>query len=135
MGLVIEISVNIMKTNLSNTKFFLSELAHMYNCISEYYIYETEGYNCKIERNDCIQVVNFEFPFCENMKNNLINYLIKIINKKNINIETIYIDEESTIDVIYNSIKSDFIDINGKQKIIKTKPLISDIKEQLYYYF
>lgn len=69
------------------------------------------------------------------MKNNLINYLIKIINKKTVNIETIYIDEESTIDVIYNSIKSDFININGKQKIIKTKPLISDIKQQLYYYF
>ena len=35
------------------------------------------------------------------------------------------------ITVIYNSQKTEFINVNGKKKIIKIKPIINDIQEQL----
>ena len=73
--------------NLSNAKNFLSELAHMYNCISEYYIYETEGYNCKIERNDCIHIVEFNIPLTQYEKTNITYYIEKLLQKKYIKLE------------------------------------------------
>lgn len=132
MGLIVEISIDIQKKpDVTQAKIFLSELAEMHNCNSQYYVYETEGYNCKIERNECIHVVEFNIPLTENEKSNIVNYLIKIINKKYAKLDTIY-KEDGKIDIIYNSVKSQFINVNGKQKIIKTKPIINQIKEKLY---
>ena len=132
MGLVVEISVDIQKKpDVTQAKIFLSELAEMHNCNSAYYIYETEGYNCKIERNECIHIVEFNTPLTENEKSNIVNYLIKIINKKYTNLDTVY-KEDGKIDIIYNSVKSQFTNVNGKEKIIKNKPIINEIKEKLY---
>jgi hypothetical protein len=132
MGLIVEISIDIQKKpDVTEAKIFLSELAETHNCNSEYYIYETEGYNCKIERNECIHIVEFNTPLTENEKINIVNYLIKIINKNYINLDTIY-KEDGKIDIIYNSIKSQFTNVNGKEKIIKNKPIINEIKKKLY---
>ena len=132
MGLFVEISVDVTKnSNVSQIKLFLSELAKTHNCNSEYYIYETEGTNSKIERNECIHTVEFNIPLTESERLDIIKYITKIKNIKYTKLETIY-KENGKIDVIYNSQKSEFINSNGKKKYIKIKPIISEILKQLY---
>lgn len=132
MGLVIETSVDIIKNHdVTGIKLFLSELAEMHNCNCEYYIYETEGINSNIERNECIHIVEFNIPLTENEKKNIINYVTKIINKKYANLDTIY-KENGRVHIIYNSIKYQYANANGKEKIVKNKPILTQIKEQLY---
>ena len=134
MGLIVEISIDILKNqNLTDLTLFLSQLAIINNCNSEYYIYETDGYNSKIERNVCIHVVEFDSPLTNFEKKIFINYIIKIINNKNVNLDTIYKDDGS-IDMIYNCIKSEINKANGKEKIIRNKPIINRIKELIYNY-
>ena len=134
MGLIIEISVNIEKINVSSAKKYLSEIANNHNCISEYDIFETEGYNNKIERNECIYIVNFETPLTEYDYENIITFVSKILKIKFVKLDTIYIEEDCKINIIYNSIKSNFINVNGREKILKTNPSLSKIKEYLFNY-
>jgi len=134
MGLIVEISVDMLKNkNITDITLFLSQLAIINKCNSEYYIYEMDGCNSKIERNACIQIVEFENPLTNYEKNNFINYITKIINNKTVNLDTIYKDNGS-IDIVYNCIKSEFNNVNGKQKIIKNKPILNKIKELIYNY-
>lgn len=132
MGLVIEVAIDVNKTAcISEAKYFLSELAYNYNCIDEYYIYETEGYKSVIERNDCIHVSEFNIPLIECEKINITNYIEKILQKKYIKLETIY-KEDGKIEMIYNCVKGDYSNVNGKYKSVKNKPIISKIRDKIY---
>jgi hypothetical protein len=133
MGLVVEISIDIKKNNqVTEIKLFLSELAEEFNCESYYYIYETEGINCKIERNDCIQVVEFNTPQTELEKNNILNFIKKIINKKYTKLDTVYQDN-GKVNMIYNSVNQKSDKQNTKKRSIENKPIIAIIKENLGY--
>lgn len=132
MGLVIEVAIDLNKiAGISDVKYSLSEIAYNYNCIDEYYIYETEGYKSMIERNDCIHVVEFNIPLTKYEKINITNYIEKILQKKYIKLETIYKDD-GKIEMIYNCIKGDYSNINGKYKSVKNKPIISIIRDKIY---
>lgn len=133
MGLVVEISIDIKKNNqVTEIKLFLSELAEEFNCESYYYIYETEGINCKIERNDCIQVVEFNTPQTELEKNNILNFIKKIINQKYTKLDTVYQDN-GKVNMIYNSVNQKSDKQNTKKRSIENKPIIAIIKEKLGY--
>ncbi len=132
MGLVIEISIDIKKNNrISEIKSFLSDLAEEYNSESDYFIYETEGINSRIERNDCIQVVEFNTPQTEFEKNNILNFIKKIISKNLTKLDTIYQDN-GKINMIYNSLEQKrYNKTNDRSK--KNKPIIDIIKKNLDY--
>ena len=132
MGLVIEISINIKKNNkINEIKSFLSDLAEEYNSESDYFIYETEGINSRIERNDCIQVVEFNTPQTEFEKNNILNFIKKIISDKLTKIDTIYQDS-GKINMIYNSLEQKRYNItNNRSK--DNKPIIDIVKKSLEY--
>lgn len=133
MGLVVEISIDIKKNNqVTEIKLFLSELAEEFNCESYYYIYETEGVNSKIERNDCIQVVEFNTPNTELEKNNILNFIKKIINQKYTKLDTVYQDS-GKINMIYNSANQKFNKQQGKNRSIENKPILTIIRENLDY--
>lgn len=133
MGLVVEISIDIKKNNqVTEIKLFLSELAEEFNCESYYYIYETEGINCKIERNDCVQVVEFNTPQTELEKNNILNFIKKIINQKYTKLDTVYQDN-GKVNMIYNSVNQKSDKQNTKKRSIENKPIIAIIKEKLGY--
>jgi len=133
MGLVVEISIDIKKNNqVTEIKLFLSELAEEFNCESYYYIYETEGVNSKIERNDCIQVVEFNTPNTELEKNNILNFIKKIINQKYTKLDTVYQDS-GKINMIYNSANQKINKQQGKNRSIENKPIITIIRENLGY--
>jgi hypothetical protein len=132
MGLVIEISINIKKNNkINEIKSFLSDLAEEYNSESDYFIYETEGINSRIERNDCIQVVEFNTPQTEFEKNNILNFIKKIISDKLTKIDTIYQDN-GKINMIYNSLEQKRYNITNNRNI-KNKPIIDIVKKSLEY--
>jgi hypothetical protein len=132
MGLVIEISIDIKKENqITENKSFLSQLAEKYNCESYYYIYETDGINSIIERNVCIQVVEFNTPETTLEKNNILNFIKKVISNKLTKLDTIYQDN-GKINMIYNSLKQKNIN-KTKDRNIKTKPIIDIVKEYLEY--
>jgi hypothetical protein len=131
MGLVLEISIDVKKNNsITESNLFLSELAEKFDCYKEYFLYETEGYNSIIERNDCIHVIEFNNPETEKEKQNILKFIEIIIKKKQTRLETIYRDT-GKIDIIYNCIKTNYIDMCGKQKQIKNKPIINIIRERL----
>ena len=132
MGLVIEISINIKKNNnINEIKSFLSDLAEEYNSESDYFIYETEGINSRIERNDCIQVVEFNTPQTEFEKNNILNFIKKIISDKLTKIDTIYQDN-GKINMIYNFLEQKRYNItNNRSK--DNKPIIDIVKKSLEY--
>ncbi len=90
MGLVIEISIDIKKeSQVTENKSFFSQLAEKYNCKSYYYIYETDGINSIIERNVCIQVVEFNTPETRVETNNILNFIKILIHNKFTKIESI----------------------------------------------
>jgi hypothetical protein len=133
MGLVIEISIDIKKNNkINEIKSFLSDLAEEYNSESDYFIYETEGINSRIERNDCIHVVEFNTPQTEFEKNNILNFIKKIISKKLTKLDTIYQDN-GKINMIYNSLEQKRYNKTNSSRSIKNKPIIDIIKENLHY--
>jgi hypothetical protein len=89
MGYNIEVSFNLAKhNNVSEFKKSIVDYALDYNCDHYYYLYESE-INCKIPRNHCIIVINFqeaEIFDCSTF--------LKMIKKmKDIDIECIYDDE------------------------------------------
>ncbi len=132
MGFVIEISIDIKKNNrISEIKSFLSDLAEEYNSESDYFIYETEGINSRIERNDCIHVVEFNTPQTDFEKNNILNFIKKIISKKFTKLDTIYQDS-GKINMIYNSLEQKRYNITNDRSN-KNKPIIDIIKENLHY--
>jgi hypothetical protein len=59
MGYNIEISFPLVNDNSSATKQHISDMAIQYECNNYYYLYEMEG-KCKIPRNHCIIIINFD---------------------------------------------------------------------------
>ena len=130
MGLVIEVSINIKKVpDVTAQKIFLSELAYYYNCLFEYFQYESEGNNNVVERSNCIHIVEFEEPFTEYDLKNILKYINKISNNKNVRIDTIYRDT-GKIKKIYSS--KNYENQNMNYDFIQNKKPISLIlKESL----
>ena len=61
MGLTIELSFSITKhANITQFKQILSDVAEKYNSSSSYFIHEIEGHSTTIDRNDCINIVEFD---------------------------------------------------------------------------
>jgi len=93
MGYNVEISFPLTNDNNSITKRIISELAVEKECDHYYYLYEMEG-NCKIPRNHCVMIINFNddfifhcSEFLKTIKKN------KQIIDKNLSIECIYEDD------------------------------------------
>jgi hypothetical protein len=91
MGYNIEVSIDIRKnTNLSEIKGNIIDYAFEMNCGHYYYLYEMEG-NCKIPRNHCIIVINFDDDHIYDCSK-----FFKTIKKmSNVHVECIY--EDSTV--------------------------------------
>ena len=88
MGYVIEVSIDLLHhINITKLKKEISDLALDYECNDYYYLYEMEG-SCKIPRNHCIMVINFDEEQIFNC-----SYFLKLIKKINkLHIECIYED-------------------------------------------
>lgn len=130
MGLVIEVSINIKRvTDLTGAKIFLSELAYNHNCLFAYFQYESEGKNNFVERNECIQVVEFEYPFNESEIKNILKYINKLTKNKSFKIDTIYKDI-GIIKKIYSSKNYENQNMNY-DFIQNNKPISLILKESL----
>ena len=131
MGLVIEVSINIKRvSDLTGAKIFLSELAYNHNCLNEYFQYESEGKNNFVERNECIQVVEFKYPFNESEIKNILKYINKLTRNKCFKIDTIYKDI-GQIKKIYSSKNYENQNMNY-DFIQNNKPISLILKESLF---
>jgi hypothetical protein len=113
MGYNIEISFNMLKhANVSELKQLITDLALDCNCNHYYYLYELEG-KCKLPRNHCVIVVNFE-------DNEIFNCSIFVKQvrtmKKDLYIECIY-EDEAMCKLIYAS--QYYLTTMDKDKVIK----------------
>jgi len=81
--------------NIETIKCLVKDAANSSNCESEYFTHETEGINNKILKNNIIYVINFTDII------NLINYIEFIKTLREIEIETIYNNDN----IIYGSKK------------------------------
>ena len=101
MGLTIELSFSVDKnSNLTSIKQLLSNLAEKNNSNNHYFIHEIEGHHTIIDRNDCINIVEFEHTDAKN----IINYIKTITKLKFLKIDCIYI-EKGIVNLIYASKK------------------------------
>ena len=99
MGLTIELSFDICKNaNVTSIKRLLSTLAEKHNSETNYFIHEIEGHSTIIDRNDCVNIVEFEITD----KINIINYIKDIIRIRFIKIDCIY-QEDGRINIIYSN--------------------------------
>jgi hypothetical protein len=115
MDLTIEFTLNLITCkNIDSTINNINNIIIINNGIKNFSLYETEGAR-KIERNDYICSVLF------NNKNNLLNFLKKIINLKNINIDCIY---------YANNIK--YIYLSKRYAINNNLNMIKSIDENLF---
>ena len=98
MGLIIELSFDICKNaSITSIKQLLSNIAEKHNSKTNYFMHEIQGHSTTIERNECINVVEFE----ETDKVNIIRYIKDIIKIKFIKIDCIY-EEKGVVNLIYN---------------------------------
>ena len=112
MGYNIEISINMLKhTNLSELKKNITDFALDSNCDHYYYLYEMEG-RCKIPRNHCIIVINFD----DNEIFNCSLFLKNIKKIKDLHIECIY-EDDIVCKLIYAS--QYYLSTVEKDKVIK----------------
>jgi hypothetical protein len=117
MGLTIELSFSVThNTNVTQFKQYLTDLAKKYNNISSYFIHEIEGHSTTIDRNDCIQVVEFSLD-CKN----ILNYIKNIMRVKSIKIDSIYLDRKG-INLIYAS-KNYHATMSVNENSIFNKPI------------
>ena len=92
MGFNIELSFDIVKnSNVISIKQLLSDLAEKHNSKTNYFIHEIEGHSTTIDRNDCVNIVEFEITD----KLNIIRYIKDIIKIKFIKIDCIYQEKGS----------------------------------------
>lgn len=113
MGYNIEISFNMLKhANVSELKQLITDLALESNCNHYYYLYELEG-KCKLPRNHCVIVVNFEDDEIFNC-----SLFVKQVRKmkKDLYIECIY-EDEVMCKLIYAS--QYYLTTIDKDKVIK----------------
>ena len=116
MGFNIELSFDIVKnSNVISIKQLLSDLAEKHNSKTNYFIHEIEGHSTTIDRNDCVNIVEFEITD----KLNIIRYIKDIIKIKFIKIDCIY-QEKGKINVLYAS-KRYLLTVNTKS----SSPLLS----------
>jgi len=89
MGYNIEVSIDLLRhTNITEVKKEIADHALDYDCNFYYYLYEMEG-GCKIPRNHCIMVINFD---CDQIFS--CAGFLKIIKRLNkYHIECIYEDD------------------------------------------
>lgn len=89
MGYNIEISVDLLHhTNISEIKKIIADYALDFECNYYYYLYDMAG-GCKIQRNHCIMVINFDDAQIFNCSN-----FLKVVKKiKKLSIECIYEDD------------------------------------------
>ena len=105
MGLTIELSFDMCKnTKITQTKDLLSNLAEKYNASSSYFIHEIEGHGTIIDRNDCIQITEFETNLENQSHDNILNYIKHIMRLKFIKFDCIY-REKGEYKLIYASKK------------------------------
>ena len=102
MGLVIEVAIDVNKTaSISETNIFSLKWLIIIIVLTNI-IYEREGYNSVIERNDCIHIVEFNIPLTQYEKTNISCYIEKLLQKKYYQtVETIYKDD-GKVEMIYN---------------------------------
>ena len=98
MGYNIEVSINLLRhTNISEIKKEIADYALDYDCNYYYYLYEMEG-GCRIPRNHCIMVINFD----DDQIFNCASFLKLIKRIKTLHIECIY-DDDIVCKLIYAS--------------------------------
>ena len=105
MGLTIELSFDLHKhKNVTELKQLLSNLAEKYNSNTNYFIHEIEGRGTLIDRNECIQIIEFEIEPIEQMRVNILKYIKDIIQNEILTINCIYV-EKGKCNLIYASRK------------------------------
>ena len=98
MGYNIEVSIDILRhTNISEVKKQIADSALDFECNHYYYLYEMEG-GCKIPRNHCIMVINFD----DEQIFNCAAFLKLIKRLKTFHIECIY-EDDIVCNLIYAS--------------------------------
>jgi hypothetical protein len=112
MGYNIEISFNMLKhANVSELKKMITDFALDCCCDHYYYLYELEG-KCKLPRNHCIIVVNFEDDEIFNCS----TFVKKVRKMKDLYIECIY-EDEIRCKLIYAS--QYYLTTMDKDKVVK----------------
>ena len=112
MGYNIEVSVNMQKHgNISEIKKEITDFALDSNCDHYYYLYEMEG-RCRIPRNHCIIVINFD----DSETFNCAYFLKTLKKKKDLHTECIY-DDEIACNLLYAS--QYYLTTIEKDKVIK----------------
>ena len=112
MSIIIEISFDLKKIgNISEKKADLEYLALKYKSINNYFMHEVEGTNNNIEKNKCINIIEFD----NEERNNFIKYVKDIIKLKEVNIDCIYKQDfnEKILLIYKKEIKS-----RGKKEIL-----------------
>jgi hypothetical protein len=120
MGLTVELSFDLGKNkNITQIKNLLSSAAIKYNSITNYFIHEVEGHGTIIDRNDCIQIIEFEInqPNQLIQPENILNFIKYIQQHKYIKIDCIYL-EKGDCNLIYASKKYLFLASNKEYKSI-----------------
>jgi hypothetical protein len=98
MGYNIEVSIDILRhTNISEVKKQIADSALDFECNHYYYLYEMDG-GCKIPRNHCIMVINFD----DEQIFNCAAFLKLIKRLKTFHIECIY-EDDIVCNLIYAS--------------------------------
>jgi hypothetical protein len=98
MGYNIEVSIDLLRhTNISEVKKQIADSALDFECNHYYYLYEMEG-RCKIPRNHCIMVINFD----DEQIFNCAEFLKLIKRLKTFHIECIY-EDDIVCNLIYAS--------------------------------
>jgi hypothetical protein len=98
MGYNIEVSIDLLRhTNISEVKKQIADSALDFECNYYYYLYEMEG-GCKIPRNHCIMVINFD----DEQIFNCAEFLKLIKRLKTFHIECIY-EDDIVCNLIYAS--------------------------------
>ena len=93
----IEVSFNLLKHNVSQSKEYIENAASQYDCSNVYSITEME-YNNNVYRNH--MVTSVEFNTCN--LNNMISFLKQIRKNKKYHIESIF--NECTHELVYTSL-------------------------------
>lgn len=113
MGYNIEVSINLLQhNNITEVKKEIADCALDYECDHYYYLYEMEG-GCKIPRNHCVMVINFDDTEIFNCG----KFLSLLKEKKNLHIECIY-EDDTLCKLIYAS-KYYQTNMMNKDNIIK----------------
>lgn len=112
MGYNIEVSFDLTKhANVSELKRTITDRALDMNCDHYYYIYEMER-DCRIPRNHCIIVVNYDDDFILQCS----NFIKQMKQMKGVHIECIY-DDIIACKLVYAS--QHYLTTIDKDKVIK----------------